>query len=1744
MKDGATALQNKTTALEQSLEFLRDAFVTQPEIFTTLCHIIDASLVARYPLAIGTILSFISSPNTVCLFRGWADHCPEASALAAVGEALSDLQLPSHLIPLATSKRGREHFYGGLNDYYLLALLAERIPAQSADVYRWMHELRVWLFVHAFSRSRRGIRLDENLQTIARSMRMACDDDPEWFRLFMRLQQNRPSRSFLELNFHINARARQLLSLPELRDKERKTLKAISEIAFNRDKQLKNNSPVPDLIGKPRVDVVVVESSIDTDDRDEHPSTILFDGDQGATLISKPLPEGYTPAQRKLSTRTVLLANVESTQLLPWSWQKPNPTETTLLHQWIDSTLASAPSASSDALAAAYLWSGITLGRSSTRMLALGINTAAGLEWQFDPKHGIFNRQPPMRRPGWLPDSDAQSWIRPTATEITVSPPDTVRLALQTACRRSPGAVTFRELWPAGAATTPEQAIRTVLKSISNRLTGTMLQEILPQSAFRQHQDAVLARLIASHPQTPLSGAYSYAQWSLDTVTRLLSGNKTQPPRDGEQTIGLGSRLAVLDDLIRNALSASRKAVGNARKTGDAVQFHNTYTAYVVIALLAATGARPIRSPFESLDFFDLEAKLVFIDDKRGGAQQRAGRVLPLVSGIAAFLEKRYLPHLRALAGQLGRFSPALSQNIFRIANRTARGELPFFFFLDGKGGWTEITPTSLFRHAHLNWPLPANLFRHRLPNRLRSLGVDPEIIDGLMGHGEWGSETWNHLSFRTWQDDAAAARPALEKAFKALRFHPLRGLEDATSQSPEASSPDIASLEPIRLFGAEARDHERRRRYLATLRGAEFTIRDYLQGRELGTLSSDELDDLADKLTRTPEGMPIPSGGLRLALLIRKIERVESRTGKRHRPKKERLLVNDPPSMFSENAPRATAYERRAAKALDGIAPKTPATKRIASVFALCVESRITDISLLMDVLNGRNYRLVRIGSRFYLEHGQVTDNSDVAGQRFGVTAQTARWLHGSAEVRRIDPRRQLPTSLRIPVPDLPATQNTLKSVLSAIAEMIEQSNALALPGIVSGVLSGKLESTALGWRDAVRLQTGRKIRLEISHEGVEAETPLKYRGTFIQSATPYQRNEANQELIKKVRSALREADQASPGTPNVRRSMRAALEGAIREGIKQCASPALLLLAEWLLHQARPEHRDVPKPGSLLRYWTSLAERFRAELCESDLLHADDEELTEAYTRVLISNGRKAGYYDLERLAHFHRWLSRTFDVENPTWEELPLVSPGLGVAPGFITQEEYLIAFDRLLNTQAQDAETSVGAAMTLLLAYRFGMRRNEALYLSREDWDDRATPTVVTVRGNRWRRLKSPASQRQVPLLFSLTAVEQETVTRALVLYATRHGTDHSHQLLHITSPEQTVEHIRQELKQATGNSETTLHHARHSAANLVALLATGRFSVGSFWPSPANEPSLTCLTGSPRVSRRHAWAISRFLGHASPRTSCRSYLHFVYDWADCLIGLPDISQNEATLQGVLQVDQMPESETDTADGDKNIVSAPQASLETILKAFRLHARQVSAGAIAFSLGLQENTVQYWLSLLNNGDEITRAGEIVEGLSESTWDRLIAWSGSIVTNRAAFSSGLQLTPSELVEMVGEKRQLLGWRAEHFAIVRFTLDSLRIPDTEYSVFGSARLHDGTLALAAVQGFSVSERPVSKPHSTTKERPRKIQIDSAFCGRYREPVASRIAFLFEENDTHAIRNRHQFALVVLMLGLLTNQR
>jgi len=1725
---------NRTTALTRALANFEAGLIAQPGVYGNLCEIIDTSLVADHPLALGTALAFVKSPNTRICLREWEDS-PEAQVLVTLGAAVSALPLHYSPPPLADSKAAREHFFGDLGTYYLLALLAERTPLPASDPHRWMLVLRAWLFVHAYMRHREGIRLDENLRTAADAMRLACANDPVRLKLLLQLYLEPSPKSFREFNFRLGARARQLLSSSELTDRERKALRALNEISSYRNNPFKELRLLPPLLGKLQPYAERLAPEISALDITGHDAILVSNNEYGTTLVIDTPAEGYTPAERKLSARTVLLASAESVQFLPWSWQHPNPNEANRLHEWVHHTLATAPSASPEALTAAFFWTAIALGRSTTRMLSLRIGDGVEAEWQFHPSQGVFKRLPPMRHPGWLPDEAALDWVAPIAPEITVHASDHVRLALGTAHRRSPEASTLRELWPAGSPSTPEQAVNATLRGISPRLSGSMLAELLPQRVFELHQDATLARLIASHPLSPLSGSHSYAQWRLDTVTELLSGNySTKTPFCSAHPIALGSRLAVLEPRIRDGIRQLRNAVITARKSENPISFHNTYTAYVVIALLAASGARPIRSPFESLAYFDFDAELLFIDDKHGGAQQRSGRVIPLASGFCAFLQKRYLPHLRGLSEVLAKSHPVLSQSIARTATIEASGEMPLFFFIEENGSWSEVSPTALFYYAGLNWPLPANLFRHRLANLLRTLGLDPEIIDGLLGHGEWGSETWSHLSFRAWKNDAAIARPLLDQAFKSLRFHPLRGLGAPTSISSD-SDRSLASPSK-RLFGAEARHHERRRRYFATLRETEYTIREFLRGRELAGLNSDELDALADRLTRTREGMPIPSGGFRLAYLIRKLERLEVQSGKRLHPKRERQIADNPPSMFTERAAGAVGVVTKLIRALDRFSPTARSAQRLAAVIGLCVESRITDAGLLLNVVAGRGYRLVRLAHRYYLEYGQVNNGNTVAGRRFRISCRTAEWLHNSRDARPFKPTDAVPSCILALFGNLPNVASAVGPALFNLAEVVEQANTLEFPGVVCGILAGKIESSALGWHDTVRMHCGRKIDLESPQEGLEMETSLKFRGEFIATDNPAVRNEANQKLLKDIPKYLRSAEDAPPRTPNVRRSMCAGLEKTIREGIYQHASSALLLLAQWILYLSRSERKEAPRAVSLRRYWTALAWRFHNEIPEFDLLQADEDELTEAYTRVLLSNEKRAGPYAFERLVHFHHWLARTFDVENPAWEELPTALPGLGVSPGFITPSEYLAVFEQLLAAPASDTETSASAAMTLLLAYRFGLRRREALYLTREDWEESDGHIVITVRGNRWRRLKSEASRRQVPLVFALAPIEKATIARTLALYATRHGSDHHHLLLSYSAAEDVTGTIRQMLKQITGNPGVNLHHARHSAANLVALAAT-RIHLESWnWPYISLNTATLLLGGDFSPSRRHGWAIARFMGHASPQTTYKSYLHFIFEWTESLLSFNDHVETALDLQGIPHLDHLTELRA-TFTNPAEIIQ-PEATIQSVLKAYRLHARKISPTAIAATLGHTSSEVQHWLTLLGGQDGISRVGEIVASLTEPTWNRLILWSGSLC--KIPFSNAIALPANALIELVGEKRQLLAWQPAHFALFRFALNSLQITEAQYNLYASAQLHVGTQAQAAAYGFDISERPFIQNRDSTKNTTRRMQIDTAFAGPHQEPVLSRAALLYRENSTHAIRNQPQFVLVVLIIGIL----
>ncbi|MBK9028175.1 MAG: site-specific integrase [Propionivibrio sp.] len=1569
-------------------------------------------------------------------------------------------------------------------------------------------------------------------------MRIGCDTDARWLSIFLDIPIPSAGLPLSEFNFRINTCARKLSGDKDLLPKERGALNALIEVSANKDREIPSSTVLPpplfilEAVGREQF-AQPVKFNLDEEGESE-----LVTSDSGDTkfIITKPNP-GFTPAERKLSTRTVLFATAEGIQMLPWSWLRPNPLESVGLANWINNTLSSNPSHSPKVLAASLIWIAHALGRSVARMLAIRIDDAPGEEWVFDRTAGSLRRFPPMRKPGWQPDTQALSWITPVAPEISILPPESSRLILLAAVSSCPDATTLRELWPAGNPSTPESAILNALQEVSGRLTGSMLAESLPQRAYELHHDAVLARLIASHPQSALAGPHSYAQWSLETVTKLLSDPSSVRPTSHWRETALGSRLALLEHALRAAIAVATRHVLEAKSDGDPIRVHNAFTAYTIVALYAATGGRPLRSPFESILHFDFNEGFVFIDDKHGGPQQDTGRVVPLPAALMAFIRRRYVPHLQALSDLLRNRAPSLAHQVTRTARLQPGGAIPLFFFLDSESlDWHEVTPSNLFTNVAIDWPLPANLFRHRLANRLRELSLDPEIIDGLFGHNEWGNGTWSTFSFRSWADDTAAARPALEASFRSLRFHPMRGLQAASLvvvNTPESIESEVSK------FGARARRIERVRRFVATIRDTKRVIFEFLGERKLEELDADELDQLADRLARTEDGMPSATGAIRLAYLQRMLEKVERKTGRRHRPRGERLFVSDTPSLFNSECCGATEVIRKLTAMLPAASLKGTGAQSLGVALSLCIESRVCNRRLLEDVAEKKHFRVIRIGPNCYLEYGNVQKESDTAGRRFRITTRCAVWSVRSKMGQGLKHDEMLPPAFRDFADAVPGKPKNVRDLLESLARIVRQVNALTLPGVLCGVLSGEVNTAALGWRDAVRLSTGRRIMFADPADSASvADVTLPFIPRPPPTDVSPKAMKSAADLFKGFRLVLNEAISTRPGAKNRRRKLLSDLNVELKKSVTAEAPQAALLLANWIVFLAEPDNRRSLAPSTLLRYLAALSERFENEMLAFDFIEADSEDLTAAYERVLLSNDKPAGEYELLRLAAFHRWLRSSFDAESPDWQELPVVIPGAGISPGFIRPQDYIDTLMELQTDPVLNSREQACASMLLLLAYRFGLRRKEALGLTRKDWDNSVDYVIVTVESNRFRTLKTTSSRRQVPQVFTFHALEDELVARQLTLYAANYGSDHNHRLLHSPDPFKIAAVVLRTLKKVTGNQNINIHHARHSAANMVAINALGIRPAGWRSVDVENHVPRRLLGGDSPASRRHGWAVARFLGHASPATTCCSYLHFFFDWADDLLGIVSCEDpsNTADLQSISSLDDYHDLER--TPSSRTPQSYKPADISSILEAFRIHGRGVRAASISTALAVGHSAIERWLQVLERPDKSrganvsTEVGEIGKRLGDTSWNRLIDWAKSNPV--LATSEAPALEVAEILEMVGRTKQLLAWRPEHFELLRLALDHLKINDEQYLLFGSARLHHGTIDLAQSSGFTIGKRPQAAKREGSK-RTSLLQIDSVHSGPFGEPVQSRVALIFEENDFRVIRNRHQFALMLV---------
>ena len=1740
-------------------------------VLNNLILVIDATMALERPGAIGTVLHYLIRSDLLDALSRWSDESSTAAQLYALAVRLStaDAILATYQ-PLPEAKTARARFTTyPLEKLYIFALLATRNPYISTNqcLYQHFERLRLWVLIHALERATQNLLYDRYMRYVADRLRLGGDGEEAWLRLVEKLASGAQGYSAFELQ--IDNKVQHQLGDPDLTKSARLFLQSLSHVS--RMEMPPDAEPIAGLLSRlplarrplnGTATPVVLEYLDDFDT--PSPAAVIGNIDE-KPIFSVDVPKDATLAQQRRHAKSVILASIEDNHFLPWSTSRPRPDELSALEQWINEAFLGDDDAA-QRLAAA-VWIALRTGRSLRRTLDMTLGPSCGEEWTVSPM-GLI-RLPARRDSGWKPEASATPWIRGLALQHVITYPSSISTALSRWHAEKPGVNTLGDLLDRQPVLS---SFGLAMKPIASRLTGGMLSHALPQALYAVTNDAIFARLLCRHPNSGLPGAAAYPSWSGGELFKILTSAGVYPVSvEPPDCNALGSRLDPIESRLRLEIREAGLRLQGTRRSG-LITFHNALTAYIVVALHAATGARPVRAAFESRRDFDLKHHFVFVADKQSG-NARDGRLVPVPMALCDYIATAYLPYIQ----DLGRWvsaagDPALGGSICALADRDTPASMPLFFSLRRNGdvlSWSPINEHFIEQQGLFRWPLPLRHFRHRMATQLRRHGVAPEIIDGLLGHAERGCASYSDRSPRVWLDDMTSIRGVLDQTFSDLGFAPVAPVPSPDLSVLSGLRPAGASSDRQQLFGRAERQANRLERMRVAVESARGIIKQTCGARDLGVLDAEELDRLAQALLFAGNGLPHPLGPLRYSVLMRELDRAQFRYTSTVRLNRIYLTFESERSHFTQDAAGALERLDHICDALNAVeeptAPRRALRRSLAlSVIRLVTRSRFCDRQALAGLLIGRNYRVVGFGNRHYLEIGGEKDNdirdagAGALCRRIEIDNSTARLLGATVSAdQAINAGNRLVDSTLQPIAtelcrhfNIGKSLATVAQLIEGLAMLVDQANLITFPGIVAGYLSGRVESYSMIWHDFTRLHEG--FARDYSADGVQAESRstevASFDGTRLFNAKESAPPDVSQAASRKLLAAVREVyGSLPPSGRSVGQVKRSTLASRIRELVsdaKGTTPQAIRALALWVgeLLTRRKRGGDQLALSAVDRYLSALSRPFTEIVGAVRLDELDEDELTDVYSEVISSLPWKSQHYSRCRLQEFHVWLARQAPMEDPNWTEIPGAQKIVSASPGFFNQQEYLRAFEKLYETQGKDYENH--CALLLLLAYRFGLRGGEAFGLLRSEWFWEDGLPYLRIRHNRLKRLKTErTSSRLVPLVASLTVNEAKLIKNTLSRLEAYVGSDIDAPIFGDTATDRTAKaHLRSRviatLRGVTGNPFITLHHARHSAANLIASRLFGIEAMNQISARREDHVAAEILLSGTRITRRMLPALERYLGHGQSGTTQMYYLHLLDLWSSQLLAL---SLGEAQeIPGVVCLYNYPPY---CPVNFKEKVAAAYPSPALALMYLRLRSRGYECataaerlridGKIAIELDDALNRVanrfRYSKSLratLPDGlSDRPALAALLTRIPESGWNDLIMYAEQRFAESSLLPNGTPIDP-----LVTTSRQIVIWDVEHFSSLRSHLDWWGMATDQLRVYASPKCSDALLSKAAEYGF--------KPDSYNKT-PRP-QIDLVRTGPRGEfKVEQRLAVVLQEGE-HPIRHAAEFCLCLVVSSIL----
>ncbi|MES2840085.1 MAG: hypothetical protein V4794_07395 [Pseudomonadota bacterium] len=1058
---------------------------------------------------------------------------------------------------------------GELTALPLIAMLSRDISADStgaSEEHVWLERLRFWCLIEFLKHVRLGLAPPGRLDEVAQKLRQCIDSYPEkreWANLFWQLRS--PSRTHAEMHGHLKLRAGALGSTNSHSSAHKNFLKNLEQIddpevkapegkvdydfQFARTFGRASKATIP-LVFAPvaRVSNPLFDTN-EKDDNDPMPLARIVLADDSGQLPppfhAVDLDSDLTPIEQERELKTLQLLSIEDQQRLPFTWTKPNKDERTRIANWIKARwdFPLLP----DQCVAALMYLAAQTAKSVRLAMEMEVTSTTQTDWCLDPNSWVLHRLPPRRPGGAKATQKQRDHVQPIATRIVIELPSTLRERLNEWYQVAPAA-TLADLL--GSPLAMEARVRTALKEIAPRVTPAMLGDWLAQDVFEHSKDSVLTHLASSNSRSALPGACAYASYddkALRPAVLIQPVNqmRVEPQAAAKAPINCaGSELRVEEQWLRDNLDQVRQRVDIlAVDPGLWLEYHNALTTYVTLVLLAATGGRPISSPFEAASDLNLKTSVAYIEDKVSSSLH-AGRLVPLADRAVRLVRLRYLSWLKQLSSILSHVSGPALPDVKHLGELKEQSQLPFLFYMTRSDNdelrHLEVTERTLGTIGKWKPGFKANVFRHRLSTWLKDHGANHEVINGLLGHNENGTVIWGPYSTRCWADDAAAIRPLLNKSLQSLQVRLPRTF---------ASAPELADVAKLKwpaahliehIFGRQARQARQEVAISAAREQAELELDVAFADLKARNVMSNpaEVDRVARNMLQRPDGMPHPRSALRYRAFSEWVQRNWSDGSARAIVRRRYLPQLEEATPFKCTAPHAVdllvdirEWYTKSDLLPDGVRRGTQLA-RLAAAIGLMVDSRLAATAVLEAVLHGKDWQLVRMNSRYFFEYSQqLSTDPSLPTMRWAISPRTAEALSLATIDMADGPANEAVTKAGSSVDKVYQELKRLlklrgavrpKSVTQAMAEVVRQANWQQFPGLCAAYLEASITSVGLDHSTWYRLVNGSAMLEPDQRPDVEPGVSAK---DLAQGIAP----ELDEELIKR-REGARALDSFSP--------------------------------------------------------------------------------------------------------------------------------------------------------------------------------------------------------------------------------------------------------------------------------------------------------------------------------------------------------------------------------------------------------------------------------------------------------------------------------------------------------------------------------------------------------------------------------------------------------------------------------------